>query len=103
MVSRFLIQNAEAVPGVRGQSAGNKRVLYLIEIPANHDQSLRRRIAVAALPEGIDAADYGRQAILRAVEIHRAGFAIISGKNSKVSTVFRRKYIANFSDGFDKF
>jgi hypothetical protein len=55
--ARFLVQDAKAVPDVRSQSARNKLVLQLIQVSSHDDQGLRWWIAVAALPEGIDAAD----------------------------------------------
>src|ERR1039458_9515256 len=49
------------------------------------------RISVAALPEGIDAADGARQSVLRAVEVDGSRLAVIRADDSQVRALFGRK------------
>src|SRR5258708_36115263 len=62
MRARFLVQDVEVVPGMRGQAARREMILQLVAIPADYAQCLGWRLAIASLPEVIDTADHGRQA-----------------------------------------
>jgi hypothetical protein len=71
--------------------ARNKFFLQIVKMLAQGDYRLRRRISVAALPERIHAADGARKAVLPAVEIHGASFAIVRSENSELRAVFGGK------------
>src|SRR5579863_4981469 len=101
VIDGLFVFDAELVPGVRCKPAGNEYLLQVIKMLAQRNNRLRRRIPVAALPEGIYAAEHARQPVLWTIEIDGARFAIVRSENSEVRTVFGGKRIANFCHSFD--
>src|SRR6516164_3621322 len=66
---------------------------------AAQDEGLRRRFAVATLPEGIDAADGPRQTVAFAEKIDGARFAEISGQDAEVSAIVVCERVADLRSG----
>lgn len=103
VVARFFVLDAEAVPGVCDEPAGSKIAFDEVFRKADDDERLRRRIAVTAQIEGVDATDRGGKAVLWAVEIDGASFAVVSGKDAEGGAVLFRDGIANLRHSFDEF
>src|SRR5579871_953579 len=82
MVFGLFVANVINVRRVACEFAGLEAALHLPLGQSEHDNNLRRGIAVAAVPEGIHAADGAWQAVFRSVEIHRAGFTVISAQDA---------------------
>src|SRR6266849_3133218 len=98
----FLVDDAERVCVLRHETAGIE-VGFDKRTGQTHDEkSLRRRIAVAALPGGVDAADRAWQSVAWPVEIDGADFAVIFGQDSEMRARFGRQGIANLREGRDE-
>ena len=69
---------------------------------ADDDEGLRRGIAVAACPGGVNAADGRGQAVGRAIEIDGADFAVIFDKDAEMGAGFSGKRIADMGEGGDE-
>ena len=95
MVLGFFIFHAETIPGVTSKLAGREILLEKMAREPDDDERLRRRIAVAAGPERIDAADGAGQPVTFAVEIDGAGFAVVSCEDAEMRAVIDRKRIAD--------
>lgn len=61
--------------------AGGKTQLQEIEGFTQHDQSLRRRISIAAQLVGIHSSDGPWQTISRTIKVDDAGLIVITGQN----------------------
>src|SRR5690349_9339131 len=103
MVSRFFVLHSIAVPGVRCEPARCKILIHETLREADDDQRLGRRIAVSALPEGIDSADGSRQFVLRPVEIDGSRFSVISSQYPEPCTSLQRQGISNCGYGLYQF
>src|SRR2546430_16430368 len=99
MIDSLFIFHAEIVPDMRGQAAGNKFALKIAEIRAHHNQRLRRRIVIAALPERINSADRARKPALRTIKTDGAGLAVICSHNTQIRAILRRQRLAKLSNG----
>src|SRR5215467_14578567 len=99
MVFRFLVFHAELVPGVARQLARGEVSFQEAARNADDDERLGRRIAVAARPKRIDAADGPRQAVAVAVEIDGARLAVVPREDAEVRAVFGGEFIADLRGG----
>src|SRR5271157_169039 len=91
MIDRLLVLDPVLIPGMTGQLAGFEMLVHELLAEADHDQRLRRRIAIAAIPEGINAADCARQTVFWTVEVDRSCFAVIRADNAEMRLFFWRK------------
>src|SRR5208337_1596762 len=101
MIESFLIFDAEPVPGMGHDLAGVEILGEKTAGVSQDNQGVRRRIAVAARPEGINAADDWRKPVLGAEEIDGTGLAVIGGEDSGASAFFRRQSVADVGDRLD--
>src|SRR5215813_9707683 len=83
----FFVRNPISIPGMGDRAAKSKIVAQEIRGMPEYDQCLRRRVAIAASIEGIDAADGGRQAVFRAVKVDGTGFAVVAGQDAQAGTI----------------
>src|SRR5664279_1728533 len=95
VIGGLLVFHAVLVPGVAREPAGFEALVHIRAVEADHDDRLRRRVSVAAIPEGIDAADGAGQSVLRAVEVDGSRFAVIRADDSQVRALFGSERIAN--------
>src|SRR5215471_12589771 len=66
------------------------------------DDCLRWRISIPARPERIDTAEDRRKAVLRAIEVYGAGFAVVCRQDAKLGTLPGRQSVADLGHGLDK-
>src|SRR4051812_29301535 len=99
----FFVRHASAVHDARDWLRAGEVALEEFAIEPDGDHGLRRRVAVAAGPEGIRAADRLREPVSRAVEIDRAGFAVISGEKGEAGLFAGRDGVAHLRDGGAQF
>src|SRR5208283_3267149 len=78
------------------EPAGFEVLVEILLADADYDDGLRRRIAIAAIPEGVYSADGARQAVFRAVEIDGSGLAVICADDAQMSPLLRSERVANF-------
>src|ERR1700719_1086110 len=98
----FFVDDAERVCVLRHQRAGSE-VGFDERARETHDEDgLRRRIAIAALPGRIDAADGPRQAVAWPIEVDGAHFAVIFGQDTEMRARFHGKGIANLRECRDQ-
>src|SRR5271155_1987105 len=99
MVFGFFVFHPKSVSSVTGQLAGGEEAVQVGPRKADNDEGLRRRFAVATLPEGIDAADGPRQTVAFAEKIDGARFAVISGQDAEVSGIVVCQRVADLRSG----
>src|SRR6266446_9278316 len=102
MIDSFLVFHAQPVPGVGRDPAGSEVLCQETSGMPQNNQRIRRRIAIASRPEGIDAADDGRKSVLWAEKVDGTGLAVISGEDSDMCALIRGKSVAHLSNGFDQ-
>src|SRR5215469_1288035 len=103
MVAGLLVDHAVPVPGASGDAAVAKLGLHPALGAADNDEGLGRRVTVAALPEGIDAADGRRKSVGRTVPVDRARGTVVAGQDAEADALFARERVANLGDGLDQF
>src|SRR5260370_29460387 len=102
MIDSFFVFHPEPVPGMSCNLAGSEVLGQETGGVPQNNQGIRRWIAIASRPEGIDAADDGRKPVLWAEKVDGTGLAVISGEDSGMSALVRGKSVAHLSDGLDQ-
>jgi len=98
----FLVGDAVGVGVLGDEAAGGEIGFDKFAGEADDEEGLRRWMAVAAFPGGVDAADGVGEAMGGAVEIDGADFAVIFRQNAEMGARFGRKRITNMSKGSDE-
>ena len=76
------IANPKTICSVNGQFRRLKKLLCVVAGYADHNKSLRWRIAVAVQPVRVHAANWFGEVICRAEKVDRADFARIARQNT---------------------
>src|SRR5271166_5367557 len=91
MVLRLFVLDPVWIPSMTGQPARFEVLIHVLSAESNYDDRLRRRIAIAAIPEGINAADCAWQPVFRAVKVDSASLAIIGADDAELRPFLRRQ------------
>src|SRR5882762_6009369 len=98
----FFVDDAEGVCILRGEAARIELGFDECAREADNDENLRGRIAVAALPGRVHAADGARESVAWTVEIDRADFAVVFSQDAQMRAGFGRKGIAELRERGDE-
>ena len=103
MVARLFIQHVVLVRDMSSQRARLELGRQVRHFNSDDDERLRRRIAIAAQPVRIDAAERARQSVRAAVQIKRARLAVIPRENSRARFIVRGQRVVNPRDRLRQF
>ena len=102
-VAQNVIDNAIRIRELSSNLAGGKDLVEFVRLEAYGYDGLRRRVAVAAEPVGVHAADGAGQAVGSTVKIDSSGFAFVLCHDSEGSAIGGGDGIAHMSDDGSEF
>ena len=97
-VAENVIDNAIRIRELSSDLAGGKDLIEFVRLEAHGYDGLRRRVAAAAEPVGVHAADGAGQAVGSAVKIDSSRFALVRCHDSECSAIGGGDGIAHMSE-----
>src|SRR3981189_1270160 len=102
MIDSFFVFHPEPVPGMSCDLAGSEVLGQETGGVPQDNQGIQWWIAIASRPEGIDAADDGREPEFGTEEVGVSRFAIVCRQDAYMRPLIRGKSVAHLSNGFDQ-